>query len=26
VQVAYAGYFADVIIDAGSIVEITKTP
>jgi HK97 family phage major capsid protein len=26
VQVAYAGYFADVIIDATSIVEITKTP
>jgi hypothetical protein len=26
VQVAYAGYFADVIIDAGSIIEITKTP
>ena len=26
VQVAYAGYFAEVIIDAGAIVEITKTP
>jgi hypothetical protein len=26
VQVAYAGYFADVIIDANSIIEITKTP
>ena len=26
VQVAYAGYFADVIIDATAIVEITKTP
>ena len=26
VQVAYAGYFADVVIDANSIIEITKTP
>ena len=26
VQVAYAGYFADVIIDANAIIEITKTP
>jgi HK97 family phage major capsid protein len=26
VQVAYAGYFADVVIDATAIVEITKTP
>jgi hypothetical protein len=26
VQVAYAGYFADVVIDADSIIEITKTP
>ena len=26
VQVAYAGYFAPLIIDAGGIVKITKTP
>jgi HK97 family phage major capsid protein len=26
VQVAYAGYFADIIIDPAAIIEITKTP
>jgi hypothetical protein len=26
VQVAYAGYFAWLIVDAGGIVKITKTP
>jgi hypothetical protein len=26
VQVAYAGYFADLVIDPAAIVEITKTP
>jgi hypothetical protein len=26
VQVAYAGYFADIVIAAAGIVKITKTP